>query len=131
MAGGMGDYYFAFQVIQVFLVATLGSSAAAVVKSVKDNPAGAPSLLANNIPTASTFYLSYFLLQGLGIVANALLAVVGLIVFKVLGRLLDNTPRKMYNRWISLAGLGWGTLFPIYTNLFVSLHVSTHDRTRC
>jgi hypothetical protein len=125
------NYYFAFQVIQVFLVATLGSSAAAVVKSVKDNPAGAPSLLANNIPTASTFYLSYFLLQGLGIVANALLAVVGLIVFKVLGRLLDNTPRKMYNRWISLAGLGWGTLFPIYTNLFVSLHVSTHDRTRC
>ena len=113
------------------LVATLGSSAAAVVKSVKNNPASAPSLLANNIPTASTFYLSYFLLQGLGIVANALLAVVGLIVFKVLGRLLDNTPRKMYNRWISLAGLGWGTLFPIYTNLFVSLHVSTHDRTRC
>jgi hypothetical protein len=114
------NYYFAFQVIQVFLVATLGSSAASVVKSVKDNPAGAPNLLANNIPTASTFYLSYFLLQGLGIVANALLAVVGLIVFKVLGKLLDNTPRKMYNRWISLAGLGWGTLFPIYTNLFVS-----------
>jgi hypothetical protein len=118
------NYYFAFQVIQVFLVTTLGASATAVVDSVKENPAGAPNLLANNIPTASTFYLSYFLLQGFGIVANALLAVVGLIVFKVLGKLLDNTPRKMYNRWTSLAGLGWGTLFPIYTNLFVSLHVS-------
>ena len=116
------NYYFAFQVIQVFLVATLGASATAVVETVKDNPAGAPTLLANNIPTASTFYLSYFLLQGLGIVSNALLAVVGLIVFKVLGKLLDNTPRKMYNRWISLSGLGWGTLFPIYTNLFVSQH---------
>jgi hypothetical protein len=116
------NYYFAFQVIQVFLVATLGASATAVVESVKKNPAGAPNLLANNIPTASTFYLSYFLLQGLGIVANALLAVVGLIVFNLLGKLLDNTPRKMYKRWTSLAGLGWGTLFPIYTNLFVSLH---------
>jgi hypothetical protein len=119
------NYYFAFQVIQVFLVATLGASATAVVDSVKENPAGAPTLLANNIPTASTFYLSYFLLQGLGIVANALLAVVGLIVFNLLGKLLDNTPRKMYKRWTSLAGLGWGTLFPIYTNLFVSPPMST------
>jgi quinol-cytochrome oxidoreductase complex cytochrome b subunit len=114
------NYYFAFQVIQVFLVATLGASAAAVVQSVKDDPASAPSLLANNIPTASTFYLSYFILQGLSVVANVLLGVVGLIVFKLLGKLLDNTPRKMYKRWISLSGLGWGTLFPIYTNLFVS-----------
>jgi hypothetical protein len=114
------NYYFAFQVIQVFLVATLGASAAAVVQSVKDDPASAPSLLANNIPTASTFYLSYFILQGLSVVANVLLGVVGLIVFKLLGKLLDNTPRKMYNRWITLSGLGWGTLFPIYTNLFVS-----------
>ena len=118
------NYYFAFQVIQVFLVATLGASATAVVNTIKEDPAGAPTLLANNIPTASTFYLSYFLLQGLGIVANALLAVVGLIVFKILGKLLDNTPRKMYNRWISLSGLGWGTLFPIYTNLFVSSHAN-------
>jgi hypothetical protein len=114
------NYYFAFQVIQVFLVATLGASAASVVQSVKDDPASAPTLLANNIPTASTFYLSYFILQGLSVVANVLLAVVGLIVFKLLGKLLDNTPRKMYKRWISLSGLGWGTLFPIYTNLFVS-----------
>lgn len=37
----------------------------------------------------------------------------------VLGKLLDKTPRKMYKRWISLSGIGWGTLFPIYTNLFV------------
>lgn len=114
------NYYFAFQVIQVFLVATLGASATAVVDSVKENPASAPTLLANNIPTASTFYLSYFILQGFSVVANVLLGLVGLIVFKLLGKFLDNTPRKMYNRWITLSGLGWGTLFPIYTNLFVS-----------
>jgi hypothetical protein len=114
------NYYFAFQVIQVFLVTTLGASATAVVKSVKDDPASAPTLLANNIPTVSTFYLSYFILQGLSVVANVLLGVVGLIVFKLLGKFLDNTPRKMYKRWITLSSLGWGTLFPIYTNLFVS-----------
>lgn len=114
------NYYFAFQVIQVFLVATLGASATAVVDSIVDDPAGAPSLLANNIPTASTFYLSYMILQGLSVASGALLGIVGLILFKVLGKFLDNTPRKMYTRWITLSGLGWGTLFPIYTNLFVS-----------
>jgi hypothetical protein len=114
------NYYFAFQVIQVFLVATLGASATAVIKSVKDDPSSAPTLLANNIPTVSTFYLSYFILQGLSVVANVLLGIVGLIVFKLLSKFLDNTPRKMYNRWITLSSLGWGTLFPIYTNLFVS-----------
>lgn len=48
-----------------------------------------------------------------------MLGLVGLVIFMVLGKLLDTTPRKMYKRWISLSGLGWGTLFPVYTNLFV------------
>ena len=107
--------YFAFQVVQVFLVATLGSAATAVVQSVSKNPANAPKLLANKIPLASNFYLCYFILQGLGVVGNILLALVGLVVFMLLGKLLDKTPRKMYKRWISLSGLGWGTVFPIYS----------------
>lgn len=114
------NYYFAFQVIQVFLVATLGASATAVVNQISEDPSSAASLLANNLPTASTFYLSYYILQGLGVVSGVLVGLVGLIVFKLLGKFLDNTPRKMYTRWITLSALGWGTLFPIYTNLFVS-----------
>ncbi|KAK5108978.1 hypothetical protein LTR62_007612 [Meristemomyces frigidus] len=111
--------YFAFQVIQVFLVATLGSAAAAVGGKIAQNPASAVSILANNLPQASNFFLSYFILQGLGVVSGILVGLVGLVIFIVLGKLLDKTPRKMYKRWISLSGLGWGTLFPIYTNLFV------------
>ena len=113
------NYYFAFQIVQVFLVATLGSAASQSVGQVLTAPTSAPSLLAKAIPTASTFYLSYFVLQGLGIVSGLLVGLVGLVVFIVLGKLLDKTPRKMYKRWISLAGLGWGTVFPVYTNLFV------------
>lgn len=111
--------YFGFQVVQVFLVATLGSAATALVSKVVADPTNAASLLANKIPLANNFYLCYFVLQGLGIVSSVLLAIVGLIIFMVLGKLLDKTPRKMYKRWISLSGIGWGTLFPIYTNLFV------------
>ncbi|KAB2581261.1 protein of unknown function DUF221 [Lasiodiplodia theobromae] len=113
------NYYFAFQVVQVFLVATLGSAAASAVGDIIENPTGIPSKLATTIPTASGFYLSYFVLQGLGVVSGLLVGLVGLVIAKVLSKILDTTPRKMYKRWISLSGLGWGTVFPVYTNLFV------------
>ncbi|EKG16711.1 protein of unknown function DUF221 [Macrophomina phaseolina MS6] len=113
------NYYFAFQVVQVFLVATLGSAAASAVGDIIDDPTGIPNKLATTIPTASGFYLSYFVLQGLGVVSGLLVGLAGLVIAKVLGKILDSTPRKMYKRWISLSGLGWGTVFPVYTNLFV------------
>ncbi|EMC91709.1 hypothetical protein BAUCODRAFT_79204 [Baudoinia panamericana UAMH 10762] len=111
--------YFAFQVVQVFLVATLGSAASSVGGQIAQQPTSAISILANNLPKASTFYLSYFVLQGLGVVSGTLVGLVGLVIFIVLGKLLDKTPRKMYKRWISLSSMGWGTVFPVYTNLFV------------
>ncbi|TKA69562.1 hypothetical protein B0A49_06414 [Cryomyces minteri] len=111
--------YFGFQVVQVFLVATLGSAASASVNTIVKDPTSVTTLLAKQIPKASNFYLAYFVLQGLGVVSSLLVGLVGLIVFFVLGKLLDKTPRKMYKRWVQLSGVGWGTVFPIYTNLFV------------
>ena len=58
--------YMAFQVIQVFLVTTFASGAASVVTQIIDNPSSATTLLAENLPKASNFYISYFILQGLG-----------------------------------------------------------------
>lgn len=113
------NYYFGFQVVQVFLVATLGSAASASIEAIIEDPLKVTDLLAENIPKASNFYLAYFILQGLAVVGSVLVGLVGLILFFLLGKLLDKTPRKMYNRWSSLASLGWGTLFPVYTNLFV------------
>lgn len=111
--------YFAFQVVQVFLVVTVASAASSVVSSIIDNPSSAATLLAQKIPRASNFYISYIILQGLSFSAGALLQIVGLIVGKILGKLLDTTPRKMYNRWSSLAGLSWGTVYPAFTLLIV------------
>ena len=87
------NYYFAFQVIQVFLVTTLSSGAATAGAQIAKDPSSAASLLANSLPTASNFYLSYFVLQGLGIASSTLVAVAGLLLFIVLGKLLDKTPR--------------------------------------
>ncbi|OAX81242.1 hypothetical protein ACJ72_04420 [Emergomyces africanus] len=113
------NFYFTFQVVQVFLVTTLSSAASSVVEEVIKNPQSAATLLAKNIPKASNFYIAYFILQGLTFSAGALLQIVGLIVSKLLGKLLDNTPRKMYKRWSTLSGLGWGTVLPVLTNLCV------------
>ncbi|EEP75837.1 conserved hypothetical protein [Uncinocarpus reesii 1704] len=113
------NFYFGFQVVQVFLVTTIASAASSAVTKIIQKPQEAASLLAENIPKASNFYIAYFILQGLTFSSGALLQVVGLIVSKILGKLLDNTPRKMYKRWSTLSGLGWGTVFPVLTNLCV------------
>ncbi|KAL8667993.1 MAG: hypothetical protein Q9168_007139 [Polycauliona sp. 1 TL-2023] len=113
------NFYFAFQVVQVFLITTLTSAASASVTSIICKPMDAPNLLAKNIPKASNFYLSYFVLQGLTISSGAVLGIAGLVIFKLLGKFLDTTPRKMYKRWSTLSALGWGTVFPVYTNLTV------------
>lgn len=107
------NFYFWFQVIQVFLVATLASAASASVNSIIHDPSSATSLLAVNIPKASNFYISYFILQGLTFSSGALLQLVGLILSKVLSKILDTSPRKLYTRWSTLSSLGWGTVFPI------------------
>lgn len=111
--------YFAFQVVQVFLVTTLSSGATAVVTSIIDDPTSAMSLLAENLPKASSFYISYFMLQGFMACGGMLLQIVTVIVFYAMSKTLDSTPRQKWNRWNVLAGPGWGTVFPVYTNLAV------------
>ncbi|KAF2239873.1 DUF221-domain-containing protein [Viridothelium virens] len=113
------NYYFAFQVVQVFLVATIGSAASSSVVQIIKNPASVTSLLSQQIPKASNFYLSYIILQGLGVVAGTLVSITGLVVAFALAKILDTTPRKMYKRWSTLGSMGMGTVYPIYTNLLV------------
>ena len=111
--------YFPFQVIQVFLVTTFASGAASVASQIVSDPTSAVSLLAENLPKASNFYISYFILFGLMNAAMQLLQIAPLLFFLILGDILDKTPRKMYNRYVSLGGLGWGSLYPKFTNLGV------------
>jgi calcium permeable stress-gated cation channel len=106
-------FYFWFQVIQVFIVTTLTSAASAAVPTIIKNPGSVTSLLAENLPKASNFYIDYFILQGLTFSSGALLQIVGLIVYKILSKILGSTPRKQYARWATLSDVGWGTVYPI------------------
>ncbi|KAJ9669537.1 phosphate metabolism protein 7 [Coniosporium apollinis] len=111
--------YFAFQVVQVFLVATIGSAASSAIQEIIQNPVSVTNLLSTQLPKASNFYLAYFILQGLGVVASILVGLAGLVIALILSKILDKTPRKLFRRWTRLYAPGWGTVFPVYTNLFI------------
>ncbi|KAH8602089.1 hypothetical protein B0O99DRAFT_499765 [Bisporella sp. PMI_857] len=109
--------YFAFQVIQVFLVLSLGSVASAVVDEIRKDPGRTVTLLAERIPTVSNFYLSYFIIQGLTIASGVLSQVVGFVIFNLIYRFLAGTPRKMYMKWANLSAISWGSTLPVFTNI--------------
>ena len=51
--------YFGFIVIHGFLIVTLASGLVAAIPQIAQNPASAVTLLAENLPKASTFFLTY------------------------------------------------------------------------
>lgn len=110
--------YFAFQVVQVFLVTTIASAASSSLKSVVQDPMSAKDLLANNLPKASNFYISYILIQCLAVGANGLVHVVEVFRQYVIARRLGS-PRAMFNVWHSVKVVHWGGIFPVFTNLGV------------
>lgn len=113
------NWYFAFQVIQVFFVTTFSSGAASAVSDIIKNPSSATTLLAQSLPKASNFFICYIIVQGLGIAAGNLINIGALFMLTIGGKFLDKSPRKMYNRYITLAGLGWGSLYPKFCCLGV------------
>jgi hypothetical protein len=111
--------YFVFQVVHVFLFVSISSSITSVITLIIENPTDAAKILATNIPTSSNFFFSFLALQGLSVASGLLLQVVTLVLFYLLGKLFDNTPRQKWRRYFTLTTLNWGTIFPIFTNFVV------------
>jgi len=111
--------YFVFQVVQVFLVVTVASSASSIVQDLIESPTGITTLLATRLPTVSNFYISYFIVQGLTISAGVISQVIGFVIFRLIYKLLAGTPRKMYMKWSNLSAISWGSTLPVFTNIAV------------
>ncbi|KAI0996402.1 Uncharacterized protein K3495_g11778 [Podosphaera aphanis] len=111
--------YFIFQVVQVFLVATVASAATALIKQAIDDPSSITSVLATKIPRASNFYISYFIVQGLTVASGVISQVVGFIIFRLFYKYLAGTPRSMYQKWTTLSSISWGSTLPVFTNIAV------------
>lgn len=114
------SWYFGFQVVQVFLITTFAGAATTVVEQVIKDPASAPTLLSENLPKASNFYISYFILLGLSSAAGTLLNIGGFVTVVLLGRILPGkTPRKIFQKLTNLSAPMWGSEFPKWVNLGV------------
>ncbi|KAI6116124.1 hypothetical protein F5141DRAFT_1290632 [Pisolithus sp. B1] len=111
--------FFIFQVIHSFLIVTLSSGIIAALPSILKNPSSIATLLASYLPQASTFFLTYIVLQGLSGVAGSFLSIVQLVLYYVKLVLLGSTPRSIYNIKFGPRTVAWGTLFPSITLLTV------------
>ncbi|QDS73513.1 hypothetical protein FKW77_009415 [Venturia effusa] len=112
------SWFFAFQVIQVFLVTTFSSGASAVTTQIIQHPTSTPALLAQNLPKASNFYISYFILFGLASSSRMIFNFMGLLQYGV-GGVLKKTPRQQYEHSINMSHLKWGSEYPKWTLLAV------------
>lgn len=115
----MQRWFFGFQVIQVFLLVTIGSSASAVFDRIKISPASVSVFLAANLPKASNFYITYFITYGLSSSASTVLNSGALLVYLFVSSFWDDTPRKRDSRLTSLPEMDWGTAFPKFSMLAV------------
>lgn len=110
-------YYYAFQYIQLFLVITVSSGLTTTVQQIVDTPTSTPTILANNLPKAANFFMSYLILQGMITSMNNILRVDEL-VFHMLALIMPaTTAHKKFSRLSSISEVIWGNTFPIYTNL--------------
>ncbi|KAF1981760.1 DUF221-domain-containing protein [Aulographum hederae CBS 113979] len=113
------NWYFGFQVVQVFLVTTFASGASAVISFALTSPTQIPLFLATNLPLASNFYISYFIIFGITMAASDLANPVPVISSLISRKRPGKTPRQRYGRYAKVAGVHWGTVYPKFANLGV------------
>ncbi|KAJ9502449.1 hypothetical protein H2202_001570 [Exophiala xenobiotica] len=112
-------WYFVFQVVQVFLITTFSSGAAAVANKVANEPTKIPTLLAKNLPKASNFYLTYFIIQGLGTASKNIINYSDLFSYLFSYHVMSKTPRQKYSAYTQMKGISWFNVYPKFTNLAV------------
>ncbi|ORY39668.1 hypothetical protein BCR35DRAFT_273318, partial [Leucosporidium creatinivorum] len=111
--------YFMFLVIHGFLIVTLASGLVNSIPAIAKNPSSAVTLLATQLPAASTFFLTYFVTTSFAGAAGGLLQIVPLILYYVKLFILGSTPRSVFGIKYNMNGVAWGTLWPNMTLLTV------------
>ncbi|KAL1744955.1 hypothetical protein HDZ31DRAFT_37437 [Schizophyllum fasciatum] len=104
--------YFAFLVIHGFLIVTLSSGITNAIRDIIDNPTNTVSVLATKLPGASTFFLTYILVQGLAGAGGALAQLAPIAMYFIKKRLLGSTPRQTFDITYRMPSVDFGTLLP-------------------
>ncbi|KAI8458717.1 hypothetical protein BY996DRAFT_6832998 [Phakopsora pachyrhizi] len=104
--------YFLFLVIHGFLVVTLSSGLVAAIPAITQQPGSAVTILANELPKASTFFLTYIVATCFAGAAASLLQIASVFIYKLKLMWLASTPRSVYQTRFQMSSVAWGTIFP-------------------
>ncbi|KAI9271894.1 hypothetical protein BDA99DRAFT_501259 [Phascolomyces articulosus] len=110
--------YFFFLFVDVVLVSTIVGGAIQAISEFLKNPLSIINILAESLPKASTFFITYVLLQALNGTGQAILQAVPLVLSYLLP-FLSVTPRDIYTRKAKCPTINLGTLIPSHTVIFV------------
>lgn len=108
-------WYFAFLLVQQFLVVTILSSITVVFKQLIDQPTSIPILLATNLPKAATFFIQYIAIKAFTFCGNSFLRIDQLIMRLTVHKFVDKTPRQIFGRLTTLLTLKLGSVYPVYS----------------
>ncbi|KNZ47361.1 hypothetical protein VP01_646g6 [Puccinia sorghi] len=111
--------YFTFLVIHGFLIVTLSSGLVAAIPQIAQQPSSAATILASELPKASTFFLTYFVTTCFAGAAANFLQIAGVVIYTLKLKFLTSTPRSVYTIRCGMSSVQWGTLFPNVTLLAV------------
>lgn len=104
--------------VNVLFVTTLSKGIFETLPGLVRNPTSAISLLATNVPKASTFFITYVLLSALNSSGLTMLQIGPLIITFIFNRFFTKTPRAYFNLWSSLGSVDFGQLIPQQTLVF-------------
>ncbi|KAG9067618.1 hypothetical protein KI688_012403 [Linnemannia hyalina] len=122
----MKKYYF-FLIVNVLLLTSLGNGVIPTLQKlikpaggngIQFSPMDVITILAQTLPAASTFFVTYALLQGLTGPAKELLQIAPLVLNYLFTKVLAKSPRQIWNVQGRLSSVNYGTLFPPQVLMF-------------
>ena len=93
--------YWLFQVIHGFLIVTVASGLVNALGNLSSTASSVPTLLAEKLPGASIFFLTYILTKTFTGAAMSFSRVVPVVMFYLRPILGGNTPRKWFQTTVS------------------------------
>jgi hypothetical protein len=104
--------------IKVFLVVSISGSLLGFVANAANDPKTVSAELAETLPRAANYFMSYVLIKALTGSASALLQPFTLLV-QLCSPMLDISPRQKWQRLAKLSNVEWSRTYPPLTNIAV------------
>lgn len=102
----------------MFLVVSVSGGLLGFLSEAAESPKSVPSQLAQTLPKAANYFISYVLVKGLTGSSGAILQPVTLCA-QLISDFYDVTPRQKWQRQARFASIEWARIFPPLTNIAV------------